>query len=1775
MKVIDDRYHVLECVDRREHSEIYRVEDRLRPGRLLAMKRLRGTDDEARRNLANDFRVRSGLRHQGVPRVFELGVDPESNSPYYTGEWIEGRGWDEVTDGAEPSLLYRLCADVCSTLDHCHARGLLHLDLKPKNLLVVSDDGQLRVKVLDFGLARGRTRWDLSGGTPTFMAPELLHQKPFDGRADLYSLGITLLPPDQRPDVPGQPDIRAMKDRWPELLVTLVRRLVERNPDRRFPSARSVLGYLERTGAVPPAQIRQLLDTETPFVGRGVAMSRLREAFRRFFGPDAGPWEEPPGGRSGSEDPVSCVMVVGEPGIGKTRLMREFRALVATLPPVVVGGDPYREEVPFPPLGDPLARLWQRREIREGVGKPYGKALQVLLPGLTPPPDSAGVEPGGQRELVRTVVDFLAEAGKLRPGTLFLDDVDRGNRGGQLVLRELLQREDNPWFVVATAREAVELPATEVIQLSGIDERAIEKVLEASYGEDAPEPQLVSRVHRVTGGNPSFLEQLLRRLRPGAGAWAGQGLILPELEELETPADLAESIQGRQRGLSAELRGPLGFLAVARRPLPLDAMCLALDARESEMSVLLEALVELGLVHRDGAGPQARYSFGAEHHAAATAAALKPAQRRAHHEAMTRLLAHAEDVTDLLELARHLVPSGDLLRAAVVLLRAGRLAATRFNHESAEAILRRALSHTPSEAAMLRAEIGLALGDLLVTQGRYKAAADAFEEVEGLDPQAVGPETKGRLALHHGALLLKMGERGPALALLHRAIGFLEGTADHGVLASAYGELASAFMAEDRQRARQYADLALAHITEDSPPKDSASLHLISGQLAALSGDYRVGLEDVGRAAEIFREAGAARQELAALHALGSMQLDLGRLQEARTFTQRAVERAEAIGDQDQLATLAVGHGDSFFLAGEYDQALHWYRRGLDQARDIGHRSQEALARMHIGRLLSSIGDPDGAQVELEQAVFIADAMEDKLVAGEARVWLTAMRLRTGDGDGLLALLDRAEEDLEPVRLPRALQSASLMRAAVHLRQGQHDDARRGLNSLLDERPLAEIACTLLRLLARLERLGDGRDLPAAYARAREALTLAERIENPDARWRSLVELGKTCLDQEDREQAGEILNQLQELQEWIEQRLPEDRRGTHRIHRAVGRLARELGVATLPTEEPGEQEPLTGPARAASKAFARLDGILDTMRTLMSERTSEQNLAALLEAAVSLSGAERGLLRVRVRGGEGDSKPTELYFPSGAFSTSNRLLEEVLRTGQAAWTANATADPRFADRDSVLVNQLRSILCAPMRQGDRIEGVMYVDHPFKDAAFGPRELALVEALACSAAMVSTAAHLAGERGRLRQQLADLNAELEAGKQAMAASPTLPVVLTGAAQPGAAQPAPVAGAVAVQRGQLKNNYGGIIGQHPALVLALQTIDHVVDTEIPVYLHGESGTGKELFARALHGNGPRKDNPFMALNCAAIPEQLLESELFGHVRGAFTGATADRKGLFEMADEGTLFLDEVGDMSAAMQSKLLRVLQEGEIRRVGGTRTKKVDVRVVAASHRDLAAMVTEETFRQDVYYRLCAITVTIPPLRQRREDVPLLLEAFLAEEASERGTMQPVLDPEIIGLLVGQDWPGNVRQLRNVVRTMWALAGGRTIGRNEVALALGQPSAALPSAALPGAAPPAAAPPAAAQPAWAYPPPPGAAPPAAAPPPPAPPPIPPAAPSTPPVGPSPDSSFGYPAPLGLEERERQAILAALHQAGGNKVQAAKILGISRRTLYRKIDRYGI
>jgi len=310
-------------------------------------------------------------------------------------------------------------------------------------------------------------------------------------------------------------------------------------------------------------------------------------------------------------------------------------------------------------------------------------------------------------------------------------------------------------------------------------------------------------------------------------------------------------------------------------------------------------------------------------------------------------------------------------------------------------------------------------------------------------------------------------------------------------------------------------------------------------------------------------------------------------------------------------------------------------------------------------------------------------------------------------------------------------------------------------------------------------------------------------------------------------------------------------------------------------------------------------------------------------------------------------------------------------------------------------------------------------------------------------------------------------------------------------------------------------YSNIVGRSLAMQRVFDLLERVTDSDATVLIQGESGTGKELVARALHFNGPRKERAFLSENCAAITESLLESELFGHVKGAFTGADKDRAGLFEQSHTGTLFLDEVGDMSPAMQARLLRVLQDGELRRVGGDRPIKVDVRVVAATNKDLHVEVAAGRFREDLYYRLAVVVVQLPPLRERIGDVPFLANHLIELIASARKRPVPRIDGVILDAMEKYGWPGNVRQLENLLRRMSLLAGDGPIDRSV-------------------------------------------------------------------IDSDPELSrilFGTERSIGpmlsLEKTEQEQIRRALDAAAGNRDRAARLLGISRATIYRKMREYDL
>lgn len=254
----------------------------------------------------------------------------------------------------------------------------------------------------------------------------------------------------------------------------------------------------------------------------------------------------------------------------------------------------------------------------------------------------------------------------------------------------------------------------------------------------------------------------------------------------------------------------------------------------------------------------------------------------------------------------------------------------------------------------------------------------------------------------------------------------------------------------------------------------------------------------------------------------------------------------------------------------------------------------------------------------------------------------------------------------------------------------------------------------------------------------------------------------------------------------------------------------------------------------------------------------------------------------------------------------------------------------------------------------------------------------------------------------------------------------------------------------------------MVGESRAMKDILEQISKVAPTTGRVLITGESGTGKELIARAIHENSPRKKGPFIKVNCAAIPEELIESELFGSEKGAYTGAHQTREGKFSLADGGTLFLDEIGDMSLNVQAKVLRVLQEGEFEKVGGHKTQKVDVRVLAATNKDLEKEVQKERFRNDLYFRLNVVPINSPPLRRRKDDIPILVESFIESYASETGARKKQVSPEAMEFLRAYDWPGNIREIKNMIERLMIMCSSDTIEVNDLPNHIQTPISSIP-----------------------------------------------------------------------------------------------------------------
>jgi serine/threonine-protein kinase PknK len=1345
------------------------------------------------------------------------------------------------------------------------------------------------------------------------------------------------------------------------------------------------------------------------------------------------------------------VLLVGKAGTGKTRLVLEATRRQRIRAAAGIGGG---------------------MELVSGV-------LRDVLRQLAPPAAVSAWCDGEETTL--SVDDLAAQAADLlhrraaerQSLVVHLPDLDADPVTRRLV--EMVQRsamtpartgedpEDRGARPVLLLAEAASVPSfadhgAVVLEVGPLDDRPLRTLVAAMLGGSACDPDdarqgAAQRIGELSRGNPALTVELTR-------LWYQHGDPGLDLERLEGLDPLVE--RGRQR-LAPSVRAVADALAVWGQPATAAELARLLLVDIAEVWPALHELATDGTIQLQG------------RQAALPSAAHLGAWRRAQrgrcaelHQRAAALL-EQQTVSDLPRLAEQLLAAGDP-RAVAIALRAGRELAAAHDPQRAAALLEEAMRREPGAAEALEV-----LGDLYLQLGRYE---DALRLLEGHE---------GPLALRRAQALQRRGDYAEAEQLLLRCIPQLGAEEDR--------RRATALLARLMlQQARAGEALRLAGpaleplLAGGALSAGGAALleavglaHYYAGDLAAVDRLFAQG-EGALEAADRSRRARFVSYRGMAALAADELGAALGHYR-------RALELARQAGDVHGQATYEVNLGSTLLMMGQLGEALSLLSAAIRDLERLGRTVELASALCNLANLLLLFDDVEQAAPLLVRARQLGGAR----VEGYLCMLEGDLLRRQGAAAAAAERYLEAQRRFAATEARRELLLGRLAQTEALLEAGRTVEARERLADLGEEARRdggAALAWARLHLADRATPLPEGTE--------RRIVEHCADLERRGARkdlWRAAAVLGRLLLALGQRSAAKEALGRARNAWEVIVSESPE-------IYRE--RMGRDADARTLVDDWQAlltmghDAEVQSAPGAAAYDA-QWLRRLLSINKRLNSELRLPRLLELIMDTVIELTNAERGFLLLAERDGALSIKVARNIdrrsLEGAELALSRSIAEKAARTGEPVVTVDAAADGRFQEAMSVSSLNLRSVLAAPLTVKGRVVGTVYIDSRLRQGLFGEAEVRLVQDVADQAAIAIDNARLLLQNRRRKRRIERLNERLQLQVESQQTE-----LLEVREELRSSK----------QALQVRYDYHNIVGRTPRILELFQLLDRVTETELPVVIQGDSGTGKELVARAIHYNGRRSERPFVTENCAAIPETLLESVLFGHVRGAFTGADRDRKGLFEVASGGTLFLDEVGEMSAAMQTKLLRVLQNGEFRRVGGTQTLKTDVRVLAASNKDLSRLVSEGRFREDLFYRLNVIQIQIPALKDRREDIPLLVDHFLQKHAPDGGRR---VSPEAMALLAGYGWPGNVRELENEVMRAAAL-GSKVIQARELSP---QVRGTVPLA----------------------------------------------------ISGADDLTLR----TRVEHLERELIERAMGQTGGNHTQAARLLGLSRFGLLKKMRRY--
>lgn len=1602
-EILFHRYQVLETIQTKSQNKLYKVIDTL-TGQILALKKLKNfTEPQLKEDFKFEFEKLQTLNSPNLVRVFDYGFTPEGET-YFTMDFVEGVHIDELFPKLKTEGQSLLLRQIGWVLQYLHSQNLIHGDLKPENILVVEKEGFHSVRLIDFGLSNFTDKTRISG-TFEYLLPEEIENKDFTPKEkDFYALGITIVksllgktPFEAKNHNEifrkkinySTSEIQELVKKLDKVFRQLILELIPRERIKRLKNWQDFFKILQ--GDFNELQKSKDFYKEK-FTGRDEELEVLKNCYNKLF-----------------ESKSSSVLLEGVLGIGKSRFLAEFKSFLQLEEMLVFTADSLSNSGGnFFTANKILKQMLYQNDFSELLSEKRKEILAKTFDTISKNNTNAKAENIYKEEVFLNFFEFAHECSLVRPFVIILDNAQNEDEGGielwNYFLKRLKRKSRTSILLISAQREEEKSPLLErffdeKITLKELSQENVQDFLISAIGEnDAKE--LSEAIFRETKGHPLLLVETLGFLIQNFASNFKENL-------KKIPKAFEEIAKKRIEVLTDEETELLQNLSIFGNSF--EKKWVKQFFHSESIDYLISSLIHSKFLEESETIIEFKHPKFQE----IIYAGISEQERLWKHSSAAKFFeekfANHSEV-----LASHFSRSVEPVKAIPYIWKSAQKAIDSFAYLNAKNYFLKAES--------ILSKIHKKNKELLDFE--YKIL-DSFYEIA----QFVSFEGQKERLQKKLEIALNLKESSLILQTYTQTCNF------HSLVERNLEPVDKLY-----QEAKKYLQK-----NEGRPFAD-----LLHAKARGLDFQNPERIKTLKEVLEISYELNNSELQSIVLNDLAISESMIGEDFLALEFYEKAFECVLKVGSMAGIIAVKINQniliGKIFSPEIVHKSAKQTY----EQSKKTCFSLQEFYANRYYLRNNLWLHKFDKVIPLIQESELLAEEFQHESFINETKVDYAKYYFELGYFQKVLEIVEQVIQGGNRTDFydSSTFKICISMKAEILEKDGNLEEAKqlltaKEINSQLSEGLKDSLKIDLGKLLITIGELEEAEkvfkevlqgNVDRNFAqRSHKAKSFLARIQNnftdsenlvsskfffshsKKERWEILWNHYKTSIStQQDGSMTKEILQELFDsvlrsipnihskmdkksfltksimpskiVDEYFEMHFPQN-----------SEEAKEKFIEEISERKNEFSEEFSNSSEQSEFAAINLEKIVEISRILNEYSEPSLVLNNLLDSAISYLKADRGLIifydksseRFVVKAGRNVEKETI----SDVTKISRSIVKNVSEGGNSIFSFKLDEDKRFAQNVSVVNLKIRSLICVPLKKKKEIIGTIYLDSLTEKKTFVAEDVDFLETVGNLAVIALANAEnfqkITKEKIRLQKTVEE-----------------------------------------------KFSFHKIISQDEKMLEIFSELMEVAKTDISVLINGESGTGKELIARAIHFQSCRKDKKFVAIDCGAISETMIESELFGHKKGSFSGAITDKKGLFEEADEGTIFLDEITNTSLSFQAKLLRVLQEKEIRRVGETNYRKIDVRVITATNLNILDAIGKGSFREDLYFRLNNFTIPLPPLRERKGDIPLLVNNFVKEFSDAYNKELTGISERLLDYLQALEWKGNVRELRSVISEM-------------------------------------------------------------------------------------------------------------------------------------------